>query len=178
MWDVVGQHSWILSTKRQREVSKHCNLKSALWNQDSKMPLYGYIVFFIAKATVRLKESYFEEMFEYGLEKSVWNLTLHILNCSLSQFHKTRQKSQENCRNLIINFQCWLFYPWGCLVSYSTVLSLHFPFLRWPSIKACVISDSLSVFRRIHSYLVMHSLLLAGLDSLVSSSYIFHAVDN
>ena len=39
------------------------------------------------------------------------------------------------------------------------------------SIKACVISDSLSVFRRIHSYLVMHSLLLAGLDSLVSSMH-------
>ena len=39
------------------------------------------------------------------------------------------------------------------------------------SIKACVISHYLSVFRRMHSYLVMHSLLLAGLDSLVSSMY-------
>ena len=38
------------------------------------------------------------------------------------------------------------------------------------SIKACVISDSYSVFRRMYSYLVMHSLLLSGLDSLVSSN--------
>ena len=81
--------------------SQICTLESRF--KDATLWLH---CFFIAKATVRLKESYFKEMFEYGLEKSVWNLTLHILNCSLSQFHKTRQKSQENCRILIINFQC------------------------------------------------------------------------
>ena len=38
------------------------------------------------------------------------------------------------------------------------------------SIKACAISHYMALFHRIHSYLVIHSLLLAGFDSLASSN--------
>ena len=44
---------------------------------------------------------------------------------------------------------------------FDSIIPLTFPFTG-TSIKACVISHYLSVFVRIHSYLVMHSLLLAG----------------
>ena len=56
------------------------------------------------------------------------------------------------------------FAPFDSIIISSLSLS------TMTSIKACVISDSYSVFRRMHSYLVMHSLLLSGLDSLVSSN--------
>ena len=55
-----------------------------------------------------------------------------------------------------------IYFSIHCLNSIILSLSLS----TTASIKACVISY---YFRRIHSCLVMHSLLLAGLDSLVSS---------